>query len=65
MVFSSILFLFRFFPAAMLIYFLAAQKIEKSGYLSFEPFLLFLGGAQVLSRHDCLHPLRLFCKPGN
>ena len=57
MVFSSILFIFRFLPLALGIYYLTPKK-----YKNFILLILFLGRSKIFRNNDFINNSRLFCE---
>lgn len=59
MVFSSILFLFYFMPAAFLLYYLGAASGEECNAAGSEPDFLRMGRDSLSSHHVRFNPCRL------
>ena len=65
MVFSTILFLFRFLPITLALYYLCTRQAEKPGAVCVQPGVLFLGRGEILPGDGCAHPDQLFLRPCN
>ena len=61
MVFSSILFIFRFLPLALGIYYLTPKKY-KNFILLILSLNLFLGRSKIFRNNDFINNSRLFCE---
>lgn len=62
MVFSSLLFLFRFLPAVLLLYFLSPRVLKNTGAVCDEPYFLCLGRAGICHIDAFFHGCGLYAR---